>query len=1269
MAEGPDGALWVAVEGQGVYERKPAASAFALHMHSGDDPQSFASWVPSAVLFDRRGRLWVGTKDAGLEMAATPASSPLRFSHHRHDTKNALSLAHDEVWGLAESASGDLWVATYGGGVDVLDHRTGTFRHYRHDEANPRSLGSDLVTSVFVDRSGGIWVGTDGTGLQRYDPATDGFRALRHDARDPGSLSQDVIRVMAGDRQGQLWVGTFLGGVNALRTSRPGFGYFSHEPAESSSLADANVVSFAEDAQGRVWVGAAAGWLHLYERQRGSFTRHMLQPALTGALSLLVDRRGRLWVGSYRAGLGRFEPGRGIVALYRHQAGDPTSLANDEIWRIAEDDAGALWLATNDGLDRFDPDRGVVTAHFDTPSAEGPGNSGVRALLFDRGQTLWVGTITGLFRLAPGAKGLVRVRPADRALSHDGVVSLHEDRQGRLWAGTLGGGLKRIDLAARELPTYKDFPSNVIYGVEEDSSGRLWLSTNQGLVRFDPATQHVDSFDLSNGLQSLQFNLGVSLRLHDGHLLFGSVDGFYDLEADAIKPDTFVPPVVLTAARVFNEPLAMAAAPSSVETITLSPRDKVLSLEFAALDFALPRHNEYSYLLEGFNDQWLMLGSKREVTFTNLNPGSYVFRVKASNQDRIWSPAAPALLRLVVTPPVWGTWWFRLSSLALVMLALLTTHRFRVRRLTHDLVERKRSELALRRSEEAVRRTVSVLQSTLESTADGILVVDRGGQVVSFNQRFAELWNLPPEAVALSDHEILLDYLLHQVRQADPFTERVRQIETESDAESFDLLELLDGRVFERYSLPHRLDGAAVGRVWSFRDITERRRAEETIAYQAYHDALTGLPNRLLLEDRLGLDLVRARRHGHNLAVLFFDLDHFKLINDTLGHAAGDRLLTSVAERLKQTLRLEDTVARLGGDEFTLLLTELAHPDDAARMAEKLLDAFSLPFAIDGQELYVTASMGIAQFPNDGEDPDTLLRNADSAMYRAKEAGRNNYQLCTPGMNVRALKRMTLERELRRALGRDELVVHYQPLVNLGTGAIVGVEALVRWNHPDQGIMLPATFMAVAEESRLIVPLGEWVLHTACRQLWAWHAEGFDSLRMAVNLSARQLQQPNLTNLVEAALDENRVPAASLELEITESTAMQNVDWSKKTLRTLRDMGLRISIDDFGTGQSSFAYLKHFPLSTLKIDRSFVGDIGVDADDEAIVRAVIALAHILKLSVVAEGVENEKQLAFLREAGCEEGQGHLFSEALPAAAIQQLLDASRAKANVGLEPQ
>jgi diguanylate cyclase (GGDEF)-like protein/PAS domain S-box-containing protein len=441
-------------------------------------------------------------------------------------------------------------------------------------------------------------------------------------------------------------------------------------------------------------------------------------------------------------------------------------------------------------------------------------------------------------------------------------------------------------------------------------------------------------------------------------------------------------------------------------------------------------------------------------------------------------------------------------------------------------------------------------------------------------------------------------------------------------------------------------------------DITERKRAEDQIKNLAYHDALTGLPNRLLFTDRLSLAVSQAARHHGHLAVLFLDMDRFKVINDSLGHSLGDRLLQGVAERLMACVREADTVARLGGDEFTLLLPGIAHPADVARVAEKILEALKGPFKLEGRELYCTASMGISLFPEDGADAETLVKNADTAMYRAKEQGRDNYQLYTPAMNASAIERLQLESELRRALARNELEIHYQPVLDLATGRVYGVEALLRWQHPERGVVGPSEFISLAEVTGLAVPMSEWILRTACAQARAWHAT-HPKLIVAVNLSARQFQQPDLVDLVKSALEETGLPARCLDLEITETNAMQNAEATIAVLRELKALGVRVSIDDFGIGYSSLSYLKRLPIDTLKIDQSFVRDITTDPDDAAIATAVIALAHTLKLRVVAEGVENEEQLAFLTARSCDRMQGYLFSHPLPARECTAFLAKSR----------
>jgi len=438
-------------------------------------------------------------------------------------------------------------------------------------------------------------------------------------------------------------------------------------------------------------------------------------------------------------------------------------------------------------------------------------------------------------------------------------------------------------------------------------------------------------------------------------------------------------------------------------------------------------------------------------------------------------------------------------------------------------------------------------------------------------------------------------------------------------------------------------------------DVTDRKTAHEQIEWQAYHDALTGLPNRLLFRDRITIALARARRSGRLSAVMFLDLDQFKLVNDTLGHTVGDGLLQAVADRLVNCVRAEDTVARMGGDEFTILLSDIGDRRAAATVAQKVLDSIGQPIDVDRHELFVTTSIGISMFPEDGGDAETLLKNADRAMYRAKEFGRNNYQFVTAAAIDGAAERLSLENSLHHAFEREEFVVHYQPMIELATARVVGAEALIRWNHPDFGIMPPDEFIPIAEETRLIIPMGEWVLRTACRQMKAWHDAGHSSLRIAVNLSPRQFQQRDLTSMIERVLAETRFPANQLDLEITESTAMQNAELSLSIMKRLKEMGIRISIDDFGTGYSSLNYLKRFPIDTVKIDQDFVKDLSTESSDGAIISAVISMARALRLRVVAEGVETEEQLAFLQREQCAEIQGFLYSRPLPAAEFERTL--------------
>ncbi|MEK0190433.1 bifunctional diguanylate cyclase/phosphodiesterase [Microcoleus anatoxicus] len=705
-----------------------------------------------------------------------------------------------------------------------------------------------------------------------------------------------------------------------------------------------------------------------------------------------------------------------------------------------------------------------------------------------------------------------------------------------------------------------------------------------------------------------------------------------------------------------------------------------------------------------------------------------------------------------------------------------------------DISDRKLSDLELERS-------LSLLQATIESTADGILAVDSQGNIVTFNSKFAQMWQVPDFLLDSRSNNQVLGFGINQLKYPETFLKRSQELSDVPELESYDIIEFKDGRIFERYSLPQRTGGKISGRVFSFRDVTERLRAEEAlrkseerfnlltratndavwdldlvneelwwseefnklfghkvynnqsiklgfwsdkihpeerekvienfnktlagdaqywleeysfrcadgryvfvldrgyiirnesgkavraigtmmditerkqaeeiIRYQAVYDQLTGLPNRILFNQRLSASLKQLKNSKKILAVMFLDLDRFKKINDTLGHAAGDRLLEIFAARINDTLQGNDTVARWGGDEFTVLLPDINSPEDAVKTAQRIQESLKPVFKLEEQSLHITSSIGIALYPDDGEDAETLVKNADAALYRAKERGRNNYQFYNSTINPQGSQLLILESKLHEAPAQGEFEVYYQPRVNITTWKIQGMEALLRWHHPELGLIYPNTFIPIAEENGLIVSIGEWVLETACKQNKAWQDALQPDLRIAVNFSARQFQQFNLLKMVSDCLEKTGLEPKYLELEITESTAMQDMEYTKKVLTQLQNMGVQIALDDFGTGYSSLTYLKKFPLNILKIDKSFVSGLTNDLSERAIANAVATLGRDLNLNVVAEGVETKQQLECLRSLHCQEIQGYYFSPPLSANdATKILIDSLLKKAKI-----
>jgi diguanylate cyclase (GGDEF)-like protein/PAS domain S-box-containing protein len=675
-------------------------------------------------------------------------------------------------------------------------------------------------------------------------------------------------------------------------------------------------------------------------------------------------------------------------------------------------------------------------------------------------------------------------------------------------------------------------------------------------------------------------------------------------------------------------------------------------------------------------------------------------------------------------------------------------------------------------------RTISMLRATIESTADGLLVTDENGKVLCYNQLYMNMWPIPREIMEAGRHRVILQYCCSCLEDPQQFMRSTEAIYSKWPPESFDLFRLKNGRWFERYTKVKFAEGQKLGRVWNFRDVTERRQAEAATAqlaaivessndaiimkdlsgiivswntgaerifgYQAsemigssiyrlippdrleeedrimgllrsgklidhfetvrlrkgaepihisvtispikdasgriigaskvarditqrlesqariqhlaHYDALTGLPNRTLLADRLEIAIGNAARYSNKLALLFVDLDRFKLVNDSLGHGIGDKLLKAVAERMQGSVRHTDTVSRLGGDEFVVLLSQVKTAEDAARVAGKLIAVLSKPYKIEEHELRLSASIGIGIYPDHGSEASVLLRNADASMYSAKEAGRDQYQFYSEELTARATSRLNLEHELRCAIERNEICVVYQPQIKLATRRIVGAEALMRWRHPERGIVLPSSFIGVAEESGLILPLGGRVLRESCIAARRWFAlHPWDDSRIAVNVSAVQFRQDDFTDNVLRLLEESGFPPEKLELEVTESLVTHGVDTVAKKMRVLDELGIRIAIDDFGTGPSSLSYLRQFHVDRLKIDGSFVRELPHSAEARTIVEAMIAMGRSLGLKVSAEGVETVEQEKVLRELGCEEAQGYLYGKPMQATDFEDWL--------------
>lgn len=1398
LAPAADGqSLWIGTYSQYVARLDLRTGSIRRYAPGADEPRDARQVL--AILADRDA-VWIGTV-AGLErldpasgrrervlgLSTTPRSAR-RAQHLVRDGAGRLWYGNDDGLYVLEGTAPWRRVAE-GPAHALLPTRDGRLLVGRADGLAAWSAGglqrvwprdggqAHGVRAIAQDRAGRIWVSAYTAGLRRIDPRDGTVVALRQDERLQGALPEDSINALLVDASGMLWAGGQYRGASVADPDGSPFPLVTEVDRPGVRAAADESIRAVHGTPGALWIGTDADRFLRYDlvaRRFDDLTARLPAPA-GRVVGFVPADDGRLWLAT---GTGLVLLDTGSLAMRRI---DLRAHSHAVLRSIARDARGGLWLGTSgSGALHHDPATGR-TRHYPAGTATGAlSHPNVHAVLVDRRGRVWLGTGDGLDLLDPATGRFLHFRQAAHragALAGNVVRSLLEDAAGRIWVGTHAGLSRVVEDAAGirfEQPLEAALPSHrglTVFSLQEAPVGTLWAGTDAGLLRYRPIPGDARLFGLGDGLQDLEFNGGASGRLADGRLAFGGVAGINIVDPARVGDDRYAAPLRLLSAR--SDGRDLDAAPWQRPAIDIPPGSALLRVRIGALDFAPSAALRYRYRLDGFDRAWVDNGGSREITYTQLPPGRYVFRAQATDRGGRWSERTELRIPVTVATPLWRQpiVLLLLAALALAPVGVavwqwrerrrrergyLRRLREREERLKlalwasgeqfwdYDLVHGVMHRMQARDPEDPSRRIDSdaiaehdhsVHPDDLERVRaqlrrhlagespvfesqhrivgpDGdwmwirargrVVERDAGGRALRIagtarditatrraerERRVAsEVLRSMAEAVAVFDDDF------HFISVNPAFTRMTGYTEAEVVGQSTSLIDSRqhDEAVYHQMRADLRREGRWSGELWQRRkdgseflcwlqasvvldaagqrghwvavlsDITDQKRAEQELRYLANYDTLTGLPNRALLSERLSRAMARARRHGSRLAVLFLDLDRFKDINDSLGHAAGDAILRATAARLQHAVGGHHTVARLGGDEFTVILEHLEDVEEAERIAGQLLAAFEQPLeAGDLHDIVISPSIGIALFPDHADTPSDLLKHADTAMYQAKAMGRRTFMRYAGSMEADVRRRASLSAALRKVIDRDELRLVYQPRMHVASGGLVGVEALLRWKSEEFGDVSPAQFIPLAEESGLILEIGEWALRHACVQLQAWRADGVEA-SMSVNVSALQLRRGDLPGVIERTLQETGLPAGCVEIELTESIVMAEETWP--ALHAIRELGVRMAIDDFGTGYSSLAYLKRLPINTLKIDREFIGDLTRDPDDEAITSAVIAMGHSLGLHVVAEGVETADQLAFLRRIGCDEIQGYWLARPLEAADCQAFLRGWRADA-------
>ncbi len=1304
----------------------------------------------------------------------------------------------------------NIWISTAEHGVFKFNPSSQQVTRYSYDANNSNSISTDYTWNIMVDREDRVWVGTWGDGLNRINPETNQVTRYRHDMADertiPSNLTTDIIQ----DSTGLIWVGTYNGIAHfqpyqVVENFRP-------IPFKKNSLSSEMVWSF-EESKEAIWIGTTEG-LNRREKSNGNITRFYTgnnqdSENYTTVWTMKKAPQDNLWLGT-EYGPAWFDTASNELSYFyeiiakESLTESQVKLLKKPVWALLVENETSIWVGTNDGYFYLvDRKLGVLTDFSDALKNNLGQKSGLELLniVKDNDLNFWLSTTTGLhfFNSESGQLTHATLTDGSLPLKNEWIYTMVKHSNNRYWIGTQKLGLMLIELnnnaSIKQLIHIDERIANMndrgVYSIFPVSQTLLWFNGVKNMYEYNIEKKELKNFGSEAFSPENHFHESTQFIDSEGYIYSGSsrganrfkIEGFKRVEEERwkIHPKLVFTEVesnsyYISSAKRENlsgennnakQPLAIDKPLFKTSKITLPYDQNMITVRFAALNYAVSQNSKYAYRLVGINEQWIDLKERREVTLTNLTSGSYRIEVKATagrsawnNNHGImnfeietafwWSGLAYSIYFLIVSLFAYYGYraWQRhlITKYALLKTEdsldqalwgsgdehwewdLVTNHVTSKNRFTSfepirnlsagkfknecktihpdDLAEVNRSydriacgktqsvELHYRRKtrhgrwvwlfdrakvcqtnnkgkpvrlrgttrnvdeQKRTELTNLLLASAFKSTSDASVILDADFKMVSINPAMIRITGYDQSVVGEPVNRKLISSKKNN-RDGQAFCELI--VERLSSQNFF------RGEAWiiksDRKKIPIDLRIAPVNQwdnknqhyIATLTDIEYRISAEQELKRLANFDSLTGLANRTQLYRQLSYGILQADRDRRHLSVLFIDLDHFKNINDSLGHSAGDLLLQSVAERLKQCVRRTDVVARLGGDEFTIGVLGTDTIEDVVIVAQNILTDLSRPFKLADNDVVISPSIGIAIYRVDGNDVETLLRNADIAMYHAKNNGRNKYEFFTEAMNERLINRIELEKRIRRALQSDEFVLHYQPKYSTSEQKITGFEALVRWVDPDLGIIYPDNFIPTAEETGLIIPLGKRILELACQQIKEWQKLYDGELSLAVNLSAIQFGDKALLPLIQQLINDYGISASNLELEITESALIENMDYTIKTLTALRALGVHLSLDDFGTGYSSLNYLKQFPINTLKIDRSFMREIETQERDAKMVASIVSLAHNLDIEVVGEGVETQAQLDMMSDFHVEQVQGFFLSKPVDVKTAEQLI--------------